>query len=139
MGQFDLAHISSVMQASFGFSSFRAGQQEIVEAILAGENVLAVMPTGAGKSLCFQLPALIQQTKTIVVSPLVALMSDQVAALKDNGVAAEMLHSGRVYDDNVISWRRFASDDTKILYLSPERLMQPRMIAALQKLPIRMT
>ena len=136
MGQFDLAHISSVMQASFGFSSFRAGQQEIVEAILAGENVLAVMPTGAGKSLCFQLPALIQQTKTIVVSPLVALMSDQVAALKDNGVAAEMLHSGRVYDDNVISWRRFASDDTKILYLSPERLMQPRMIAALQKLPI---
>ena len=124
------------LQSVFGFSSFRAGQQEIVETILAGKNLLAVMPTGAGKSLCFQLPAVIQDTKTIVVSPLVALMSDQVAALKENGVRAEMLHSGRLYDDNVISWRRFASDDAKILYLSPERLMQPRMIAALQKLPI---
>lgn len=131
-------HIQSVMQSAFGFSSFRDGQQEIIEAILGGENVLAVMPTGAGKSLCFQLPALIQQTKTIIVSPLVALISDQVASLRDNGVPAEMLHSGRIYDDNVISWRRFASDDAKILYMSPERLMQPRMIAALQKLPIGM-
>lgn len=132
----DKALIAQTLQNSFGFSAFRHGQEEIVEAILTGEHVLAVMPTGAGKSLCFQLPAVIQKTKTIVVSPLVALMSDQVAALKDNGIAAEMLHSGRLYDDNVISWRRFASDDTKILYLSPERLMQPRMIAALQKLPI---
>lgn len=138
MGQFDKALIQSTLEGAFGFTSFRAGQEEIVETILGGDHVLAVMPTGAGKSLCFQLPALIQQTKTIVISPLVALMSDQVAALKDNGIAAEMLHSGRIYDDNVISWRRFAQDDTKILYLSPERLMQPRMIAALQKLPIGM-
>ena len=128
--------VMNYLNSVFGFSSFRAGQKEIVETILAGDDVLAVMPTGAGKSLCFQLPAVMQDTKTIVVSPLVALMSDQVAALKENGVRAEMLHSGRIYDDNVISWRRFASDDAKILYLSPERLMQPRMIAALQKLPI---
>ena len=131
-----LAKMQDTLSQTFGFSAFRAGQQDIIERILAGENVLAVMPTGAGKSLCYQLPALIKETKTIIVSPLVALMSDQIAALKDNGIAAEMLHSGRIYDDNVISWRRFAQDDTKLLYLSPERLMQPRMLAALQKLPI---
>ncbi len=131
-----LAKMQDTLSNVFGFSDFRAGQHDIITRILAGENVLAVMPTGAGKSLCYQLPALIKETKTIIVSPLVALMSDQIAALKDNGIAAEMLHSGRIYDDNVISWRRFAQDDTKLLYLSPERLMQPRMLAALQKLPI---
>ena len=131
-----LAKMQDTLSNVFGFSDFRSGQHDIITRILAGENVLAVMPTGAGKSLCYQLPALIKETKTIIVSPLVALMSDQIAALKDNGIAAEMLHSGRIYDDNVISWRRFAQDDTKLLYLSPERLMQPRMVAALQKLPI---
>lgn len=130
--------IHETLQTIFGYDSFRYGQEDIIAAIMAGENLLAVMPTGAGKSLCYQLPAIIKQTKTIVISPLVALITDQVSALKENGVAAEMLHSGRPYDDNVISWRRFAQDDTKILYMSPERLMQPRMIAALQKLPIGM-
>ena len=130
------ALIRQTLENLFGFTDFRAGQKEIVQAILQGENLLAVMPTGAGKSLCYQLPAIIQETKTIIVSPLVSLISDQVSTLKEYGIAAEMLHSGRLYDDNVISWRRFAQDDTKILYLSPERLMQPRMIAALQKLPI---
>ena len=130
--------IHETLQTIFGYDSFRYGQEDIIAAIMAGENLLAVMPTGAGKSLCYQLPAIIKQTKTIVISPLVALIADQVSALKENGVAAEMLHSGRPYDDNVISWRRFAQDDTKILYMSPERLMQPRMIAALQKLPIGM-
>ena len=127
--------IHETLQTIFGYDSFRYGQEDIIAAIMAGENLLAVMPTGAGKSLCYQLPAIIKQTKTIVISPLVALIADQVSALKENGVAAEMLHSGRPYDDNVISWRRFAQDDTKILYMSPERLMQPRMISALQKLP----
>ena len=130
--------IHETLQTIFGYDSFRYGQEDIIAAIMAGENLLAVMPTGAGKSLCYQLPAIIKQTKTIVISPLVALIADQVSALKENGVAAEMLHSGRPYDDNVISWRRFAQNDTKILYMSPERLMQPRMIAALQKLPIGM-
>ena len=132
------SQINETLQALFGFTAFRQGQEDIINLIMAGENLLAVMPTGAGKSLCYQLPAIIKETKTIVISPLVALITDQVSALKENGVAAEMLHSGRVYDDNVISWRRFAQDDTKILYMSPERLMQPRMIAALQKLPIGM-
>ena len=130
------AKMQNTLSDVFGFSDFRAGQRDIITRILAGEHILAVMPTGAGKSLCYQLPALLKDTKTIIVSPLVALMSDQIATLKEYGIAAEMLHSGKVYDDNVISWRRFAQDTTKILYLSPERLMQPRMIAALQKLPI---
>ncbi|MGC6518024.1 MAG: DNA helicase RecQ [Candidatus Puniceispirillaceae bacterium] len=126
----------SKLQTVFGFSDFRPGQLDIVSAILEGQNILAIMPTGAGKSLCYQLPAVMRRDKTVIISPLVALMTDQVASLKETGVRAEMLHSGRLYDDNVISWRRFASDDTNIIYMSPERLMQPRMIAALQKLPI---
>ncbi len=134
----DRTRIKDALKTVFGFSDFRAGQEDIISSITSGENILAVMPTGAGKSLCYQLPAITRTSKTIIISPLVALMSDQVASLKEIGIAAEMIHSGQIYDDNVISWRRFASDDCHILYLSPERLMQPRMIAALQKLPIGM-
>ena len=104
--------------------------------ILAGENVLVVMPTGAGKSLCFQIPALACDALTIVVSPLVALMEDQVAALRLAGVAAETINSSRDYNVNAASWRRVAAGETRLLYISPERLMTDRMLAALSKLPV---
>ena len=109
-----------------------------MDAVLEGRNVLSVMPTGSGKSLCFQVPALMLGGLTIVVSPLVALMQDQVAALKLAGVAADTINSSRDRDENVAAWRRAASGQTRLLYLSPERLMTAQMLAALAKLPVRL-
>jgi ATP-dependent DNA helicase RecQ len=116
----------------FGYSEFRPGQLEIIETIVSKKNVLAVMPTGAGKSLCYQLPAIYSNEKTIVVSPLVALIDDQVSALSHLGVKVSKLHSGLSREENVEQWRHFSLGTSNILYLSPERLMQPRMIEALQ-------
>ena len=78
---------ATLLRDVFGFDAFRPGQQEIVEAVTGGENVLAIMPTGGGKSLCFQLPALMRDGVTVVISPLIALMRDQVRALQEAGVA----------------------------------------------------
>jgi len=126
----------AVLKDVFGFDSFRPGQEEIVDCLLEDRNVLAVMPTGAGKSLTYQVPALVKGGLTVVVSPLVALMQDQVAALKLAGVAAESINSAASRDDNVAIWRRVASGQVRILYMAPERLMTDRMIAALQKIGV---
>ena len=120
----------------FGFDRFRPGQQEVVDAVLAGVPTLAVMPTGAGKSLCYQLPALVFGGLSIVISPLIALMDDQVNALKLQGVAAEAIHSGKSREDNVAIWRRVAAGEVSLLYLAPERLMTERMLAALSRLKL---
>ncbi|MDA7599690.1 DNA helicase RecQ [Alphaproteobacteria bacterium] len=129
--QYSQTYLEQKLKQVFGFDGFRDGQLEIVRHLLDGLDLLSVMPTGAGKSLCFQLPALIQNFKTVVISPLVALMDDQAAALQDLGVKVALIHSGRTYADNANSWRSFAAGEAKILYLSPERLMQERMLAAL--------
>ena len=131
-----MADPHTILRTIFGFSCFRQGQEEIVSTLLAGENVLAVMPTGSGKSLCYQVPALAFGGLSVVVSPLVALMLDQVAALQLQGVAAETINSSRDREANVAVWRRVAAGDVRLLYLSPERLMTGRMLAALQRLPI---
>ena len=123
-----------VLNQSFGFDDFRLGQAPVVQTLLSGKDALAVMPTGAGKSLCFQVPALVMDGLTVVISPLVALMEDQVAALKLNGIAAETINSMRDRDTNVAIWHRVAAGEIRLLYLSPERLMTDRMIAALQRL-----
>ena len=128
--------LEKILKDRFGYSSFRPGQFEIIEAIILKKNILAVMPTGAGKSLCYQLPAIYSGSKTIVISPLVALMDDQIVSLKEVGLKATKIHSGLTREENVDQWRQFASGNSKILYLSPERLMQPRMLEALQKFPI---
>jgi ATP-dependent DNA helicase RecQ len=125
-----------ILQTVFGYSSFRPGQEEIVDTLLSGNNALAIMPTGAGKSLCYQVPALTLQGLTIVVSPLVALMKDQVTSLKLQGVAAETINSSSDRDENVAIWRKVAAGEVTLLYLSPERLMTERMISALQKLNV---
>ncbi|MCH7957810.1 MAG: DEAD/DEAH box helicase, partial [Proteobacteria bacterium] len=91
---------SRVMKDVFGFEAFRPGQEAVVDALLAGRNVLAVMPTGSGKSLCFQVPALVLDGLTLVVSPLVALMQDQVSALRLAGVAADAINSSRTRAEN---------------------------------------
>jgi ATP-dependent DNA helicase RecQ len=128
--------VRRVLREVFGFADFRPGQREVVDALLHGKDVLAVMPTGAGKSLCFQVPALALGGLTVVVSPLVALMSDQVAALRLAGVAAEAINSSRSREDNVATWRRVAAGEVGILYMAPERLMTEPMLAALAKLPL---
>ena len=126
----------AVLRDVFGYGEFRPGQEEVVTAILAGRNVLAVMPTGAGKSICFQIPAMVQGGLTLVVSPLIALMEDQVAALQLSGVAAETINSSHSYEENAQSWRRVAAGDAPLLYMSPERLLTDRMTAALRQLPV---
>jgi ATP-dependent DNA helicase RecQ len=128
--------LEKLLKQVFGFTSFRPGQLEIIETILAKRNVLAVMPTGAGKSLCYQLPAIYSEQKTIIVSPLVALMDDQVSSLSQLGVQVSKIHSGVSRQENVEHWKRFASNECNILYLSPERLMQTRMVEALKHFPI---
>jgi len=129
-------HERRVLKDVFGFDDFRPGQATVIEALLAGRHVLAVMPTGAGKSLCYQVPALVKGGLTIVVSPLVALMQDQVAALRLAGVAADTINSSLDREANVAAWRRVASGQTRLLYLAPERLMTERMLEALSRLDV---
>ena len=125
-----------VLRDIFGFEAFRPGQQPAIEALLAGRHVLTVMPTGSGKSLCFQVPALALGGLTVVVSPLVALMQDQVAALRLAGVAADTINSANERARNVAAWRRATAGETRLLYMAPERLMTDRMLEALGRLPV---
>src|SRR3954468_19536251 len=127
-----------VLKDVFGFDDFRPGQEAAMDSVLAGRPVLTVMPTGSGKSLCYQVPALVLGGLTVVVSPLVALMQDQVAALRLAGVAAETINSSLMRDANVEAWRRVASGETRLLYLAPERLMTERMLDALSRLDLRL-
>ena len=127
-----------VLDTVFGFEAFRPGQEAVIGALLAGRDVLTVMPTGSGKSLCFQVPALVMDGLTVVVSPLVALMRDQVSALKLAGVAADGIHSGNAREDNAAAWRRAAAGATRLLYMAPERLMSERVLTALGRLPVRL-
>ena len=97
------------LKNTFGYLDFREGQLEIIQKILGNETILAVMPTGAGKSLCYQLPAIISKLPTIIVSPLVSLIDDQAKGLKEIGVEVAIIHSGQSYDVNVKNWKLFAS------------------------------
>ena len=124
----------SVLKHVFGFDDFRPGQRDIIDGILSGTSTLAVMPTGAGKSLCYQVPALIFDRPSIIVSPLVALMDNQTAALRLAGAPVAAVHSGQSREQNVEEWKRLSRGDAKIFYLSPERLMSPRMLAAMAKI-----
>ena len=101
----DLAAARNILRTTFGFESFRAGQEEIIDTVLSGHNVLAVMPTGSGKSLCYQVPPAVACRTDVVVSPLIALMKDQVDALRACGYPAAALHSGM--DPVAVLRRRF--------------------------------
>ena len=122
-----------LLKRSFGHDQFRPGQADIVTALLEGESVLAVMPTGSGKSLCYQLPALATESLTVVVSPLIALMRDQVAALRLNGVAAGALNSATPRADAVETHRQLREGRLRLLYISPERLMRPEVLKGLSR------
>jgi ATP-dependent DNA helicase RecQ len=131
-----LAEARRVLAQVFGFDDFRPGQGEVVAALQAGRDVLAVMPTGAGKSLCYQLPALVEPGLTLVCSPLIALMENQVGQLQALGVAAAAIHSGRTREANVAVWREVQAGRLKLLYIAPERLMTERMLAALARMNV---
>ncbi len=113
---------ATLLSDVFGFDAFRPGQEEIVDAVTCGEDTLAIMPTGGGKSLCFQLPALARSGVTVVISPLIALMRDQVRGLRAAGVAAGALTSGNTEAETDEVWRGLTDGTLKLLYMAPERL-----------------
>ena len=121
------------LHSVFGFADFRPGQEEILSATLGGENVLAVMPTGSGKSLCFQLPPLVRDGLALVVSPLIALMRDQVAQLRELGVSAAALNSASDADERRRIARALEDRSLRLLYVAPERLMREETLETLAK------
>ncbi|HZC56936.1 MAG TPA: DNA helicase RecQ [Xanthobacteraceae bacterium] len=129
----DLAAAQDILRKTFGFSAFRPGQDEIVSAILGGSDVLAVMPTGSGKSLCYQLPALLRGGLTVVVSPLIALMRNQVAQLRGYGVPAAALNSSNDQSENRAVLESLARAELRLLYVAPERLLKPETLELLKR------
>lgn len=128
------ADLTDALKQYFGYDSFRPGQRQIVAAALAGRDQLVVMPTGGGKSLCFQLPALLQPGLVIVVSPLIALMHDQVTALKANGIAATYLNSSLEFEQIRRRERAVQAGQVKLLYVAPERLLSEGFLRFLDDL-----
>ena len=122
----------SLLKQHFGFTSFRPLQEEIIRDALAGRDVVALLPTGGGKSLCFQLPALARPGLTVVVSPLIALMKDQVDGLRANGIAATFLNSSLSPYESQTRLRGLHRGEYRLLYIAPERLMLPGSLSDLQ-------
>src|SRR6201998_4275290 len=129
----DLAAAQALLRSTFGFPSFRPGQAAIVETILSGQNVLAVMPTGSGKSLCYQLPALLRDGLTVVVSPLIALMRNQVAQLRGYGVAAAALNSANDASENRSVLDQIARGELRLVFIAPERLVKSDTLDLLKR------
>jgi len=122
----------------FGHNDFRSGQQTIIEQILQGRDSLILMPTGGGKSLCYQLPATLMSGITIVISPLIALMKDQVDSLKRQGIKAEFINSSLQPENIIQIFQKLAKGEITLLYLAPERLNSPYFIEGLHSLPIKL-
>ena len=131
-----LAAAREILRRTFGHGEFRGLQAGVIGEVLAGRSALAVLPTGGGKSLCYQIPALIRPGLGLVISPLIALMADQVAALQQSGVAAERLDSSTDSEARGSVWRRIDAGALNLLYLSPEGLMQSWMLERLSRLPL---
>ncbi len=127
-----MAKARAALASVYGFSAFRPGQEEILAATLDGKDVLAVMPTGSGKSLCFQLPAIVRQGLTLVVSPLIALMRGQVAQLRELGVEAASLNSSSEIEERQRIARSLRDRSLRLLYIAPERLLRDDVLAGLK-------
>lgn len=119
-----IAQAKKILKNQFGFDSFRMNQEAAIGCVLARKDCVVLMPTGGGKSLCYQIPALILDGLTLVVSPLIALMKDQVDALRNNGIAAEFLNSSQTSREQTEVFQSVRQGKTKILYVAPERLLQ---------------
>jgi ATP-dependent DNA helicase RecQ len=125
-----------ILRRTFGHAEFRGLQADVIAEVLAGRSAMAVLPTGGGKSLCYQIPSLIRPGLGLVVSPLIALMTDQVAALQQSGVAAARLDSNVEPEAKAETWRRIERGELELLYVSPEGLMQPWMLDRLGRTPL---
>lgn len=132
----DVIDLSRVLSDRFGISEFRPGQEDVVRAILDGTDVLAVMPTGYGKSLCYQLPSLLLPGATLVVSPLISLMADQVTALRKLNLPAAFVNSSLTFDEQVTCLAALKRGDIKILYVAPERFSSQRFLGALAEVDV---
>ncbi len=132
----DLKH--RILRESFGYTSFRPGQQKLIDAIVAGRDVLGVMPTGAGKSICYQVSAMLLPGVTLVISPLISLMHDQVAALRTAGISACLINSAQTPGERRLSMRQAAQGRCKLIYVAPERLSTPEFAQMIEHLPISM-
>ena len=127
---------ASILKQTFGYDTFRPLQQEVIENVLARRDTLAVMPTGGGKSLCYQIPSLVFDGLTVVVSPLIALMKDQVEQLRAYGVPCLFLNSSlspQEYQENMDYIRR---GEVKLLYVAPETLLMPRILSLLDSVQV---
>ncbi len=129
-----MTRAEELLSSVFGFSAFRPGQAEIVAAVAGGRNTLAIMPTGGGKSLCFQLPALMRDGVTVVISPLIALMRDQVRALREAGVEAGALTSGNTEDETEEVFQSLDEGRLRLLYMAPERLASGGTLTLLRRI-----
>lgn len=128
----------TVLKDVFGYQEFRVGQEEVINAVLEGKDSLVIMPTGGGKSLCYQIPALVFEGLTLVISPLISLMKDQVDQLKANGVKAECLNSTIEREEQIAIWNRVNAGQVKMLYVSPERVMMRDFMDRLESLNLCM-
>src|SRR6476661_11290791 len=131
-----LEEATDALQKHFGFDDFREGQREVISSILAGKDAVVVMPTGSGKSLCYQLPAMILEGATLVVSPLIALMKDQVDALRARGLPATFINSSIPEPEQRARIESLRRREHKLVYVAPERFRSGRFNSALQQIPI---
>jgi len=129
---------ATLLSDYFGFDAFRPGQEEVVEAVAKGQNTLAIMPTGGGKSLCFQLPALMRDGVTVVISPLIALMRDQVRGLREAGIEAGALTSGNTQEETDQVWQALEEERLKLLYIAPERLSAGSALGMLRRINVNL-
>ncbi|EPV8286770.1 MULTISPECIES: ATP-dependent DNA helicase RecQ [Vibrio] len=127
-----------VLEDVFGYQEFRDGQQLVIDAAVEGRDSLVILPTGGGKSLCYQIPALVRSGITLVISPLISLMKDQVDQLKANGVAAECINSTMPREDLLSVYNRMHTGHLKLVYVSPERVLMRDFIERLENLPLSM-
>ncbi len=126
----------AVLKRYFGYDAFREHQQDVIETILAGKDAFVLMPTGSGKSLCYQIPAIMRSGVGVVISPLIALMQNQVSALRQNGVKAAFLNSGLSPGEAETVSRQVAAGEIDLLYVAPERLLMDRFQAWMRRLPV---
>ena len=124
---------TQLLHDMFGFDQFRPGQAAVISSLLAGRSALAIFPTGSGKSLCYQLPALALKGLTVVISPLIALMKDQIDYLQQRGIGAARLDSSLSRDETLQVYDDLRSGQTRLLYVSPERLGNERFLQLLER------
>ncbi|MGL4935268.1 MAG: RecQ family ATP-dependent DNA helicase, partial [Cetobacterium sp.] len=125
-----------ILKKYFGYENFREGQEEIISNILEKKNTLAIMPTGGGKSICYQIPAIIFEGLTIVISPLISLMKDQVDALNQNGIPSTFINSSLSNNECEMTYNSLMNNEYKIIYIAPERLENSRFLSVIKKIKI---